>query len=277
MIIRKHNLSLVQQCRALKIHRTTIYREPKALSQAELTLMKEIDSLHMENPAWGSRKVRHRLMKMGYSIGRRHCTTLRGRMGIHCIYRKPRTTILHIGHKIYPYLLRNLAITEPNQVWAMDITYIPMAKGFLYLAGVMDIYSRKILSSVISNTLDASFCVEAYNEALRLHGAPGITNTDQGSQFTSDAFVAAVTESGAKLSMDGKGAWTDNIFIERFWRSLKYEEVYLKAYDSVADAKRSIRRYIENYNSIRPHASLGGNTPNEIHEQRTTAPLLMAS
>ena len=159
----------------------------------------------------------------------------------------------------------------------MDITYIPMAKGFLYLAGVMDIYSRKILSSVISNTLDASFCVEAYNEALRLHGAPGITNTDQGSQFTSDAFVAAVTESGAKLSMDGKGAWTDNIFIERFWRSLKYEEVYLKAYDSVADAKRSIRSYIENYNSIRPHASLGGNTPNEIHEQRTKAPLLMAS
>ena len=277
MINRKHDLPLVHQCKALKIHRTTIYREPKAVSQAKLTLMKEIDSLHMENPGWGSRKVRHRLIKMGYSIWQRHCATLRGRMGIHCIYRKPRTTIRHIGHKIYPYLLRNLAITEPNQVWAMDITYIPMAKGFLYLAGVMDIYSRKILSSVISNTLDASFCVEAYNEALRLHGAPGITNTDQGSQFTSDAFVAAVTESGAKLSMDGKGAWTDNIFIERFWRSLKYEEVYLKAYDSVADAKRSIRRYIENYNSIRPHASLGGNTPNEIHEQRTTAPLLMAS
>jgi putative transposase len=159
----------------------------------------------------------------------------------------------------------------------MDITYIPMAKGFVYLTCVMDIYSRKILSSVISNTLDASFCVEAYVEAVRLHGAPAILNTDQGSQFTSDAFVAAVATSGAQLSMDGKGAWTDNIFIERFWRSLKYEEVYLKAYDSVADAKRCIRRYIENYNTIRPHASLGGNTPNEIHEQRTTAPLLMAS
>ena len=165
--------------------------------------MKVIDSIDMESPEWGCRKVRDRLIKLGYSIGRRHCTSLIRRMGIHCIYRKPRTTIRHIGHKIYPYLLRNLAITEPNQVWAMDITYIPMAKGFLYLACVMDIYSRKILSSIISNTLDASFCVEAYKNAVWLHGAPNIINTDQGSQFTSDAFVAAVTESGAKLSMDG--------------------------------------------------------------------------
>ena len=152
-------------------------------------------------------------------------------MGIHCIYRKPGTTIPHIGHKIYPYLLRHLEIVKPNQVWAMDITYIPMVKVFVYLPCVMDIYSRKILSSVKSNTLDAGFCVEAYEEAVSLYGSPEIINTDQGSQFASDAFVAAVAASGARLSMDGKGAWTDNIFIERFWRSLKYEEVYLRAYD----------------------------------------------
>ena len=188
-------------------------------------------------------------------------------MGIHCIYRKPRTTIRHTGHKVYPYLLRNLSITEPNQV----------AKSFLYLAGVMDIYSRKILSSVISNTLDASFCVEACNVPLRLHGALGITNTDQGSQFTSDAFVAAVMESRARLSMDGKRAWTDNIIIERFWRSLKYEEVYLRAYDTVADAKRWIDRYIERYNTIRPRASLGGKTPDNIHRTKQADQLLKAS
>ena len=276
MTNRKHNLPLVQQCKALKAHRTTINREPKPLSQAELTLMKVIESIHMESPEWGCRKVRDRLIKLGYSIGRR-CTTLIRRMAIYCIYRKPGTTIWHVGHKIYPYLLRSLAITEPNQVSAMDITYIPMAKGFLYLACVMDIYSRKILSSIISNPLDASFCVEAYNEARRLHGVPDIINTDQGSQFMSDAVVAAVTESGAKLSKDGKRAWTDNIVTERFWRSLKYEDVYLRAYESVPEAKRSIHRYIDKDNTIQPHSSLGGNTPNEIHEQRPTAPLLMAS
>jgi putative transposase len=170
-----------------------------------------------------------------------------------------------------------LEIVKPNQVWAMDITYIPMAKGFVYLTCVMDIYSRKILSSVISNTLDASFCVDAYTEAVRLYGAPEIINTDQGSQFTSDAFVAAVATSGARLSMDGKGAWTDNIFIERFWRSLKYEEVYLRAYDTVADAKRWIYRYIDRYNTIRPHASLGGKTPEKIHSLAPAEGLLKAS
>ena len=170
-----------------------------------------------------------------------------------------------------------MEIVKPNQVWAMDITYIPMAKGFVYLTCVMDIYSRKILSSVISNTLDASFCVEAYEEAVSLYGSPEIINTDQGSQFTSVAFVAAVATSGAKLSMDGKGAWTDNIFIERFWRSLKYEEVYLRAYDTVADAKRWIYRYIERYNTIRPHASLGGKTPDKIHAIAPAEGLLKAS
>ena len=277
MTNRQHNLPLVQQCKALAIHRTTIYRESKPVKQRQLDLMKLIDRIHMDDPAWGCRKVREYLIELGHPIGRRHCTTLFRKLGIHCIYRKPRTTIPHIGHKIYPYLLRHLEIVKPNQVWAMDITYIPMAKGFVYLTCVMDIYSRKILSSVISNTLDASFCVEAYVEAVRLHGAPGILNTDQGSQFTSDAFVAAVATSGARLSMDGKGAWTDNIFIERFWRSLKYEEVYLRAYDTVADAKRWIYRYIERYNTIRPHASLGGKTPDKIHAIASAEGLLKAS
>ena len=277
MTNRKHNLPLLQQCKALAIHRTTIYRESKPVKQRQLDLMKLIDRIHMDDPAWGCRKVREYLIELGHPIGRRHCTTLFRKLGIHCIYRKPRTTIPHIGHKIYPYLLRHLEIVKPNQVWAMDITYIPMAKGFVYLTCVMDIYSRKILSSVISNTLDASFCVEAYVEAVRLHGAPDILNTDQGSQFTSDAFVAAVATSGARLSMDGKGAWTDNIFIERFWRSLKYEEVYLRAYDTVADAKRWIYRYIERYNTIRPHSSLGGKTPDKIHAIASAEGLLKAS
>ncbi len=277
MINRKHDLPLVQQCNALMIHRMTIYREPKPVNQDQLDLMKLIDRIHMDDPAWGCRKVREYLIELGHPIGRRHCTTLFRKLGIHCIYRKPRTTIPHIGHKIYPYLLRHLEIVKPNLVWATDITYIPMAKGFVYLTCVMDVYSRKILSSVISNTLDASFCVDAYIEAVRLCGAPEIINTDQGSQFTSDAFVAAVAASGARLSMDGKGAWTDNIFIERFWRSLKYEEVYLRAYDTVADAKRWFYRYIERYNTIRPHASLGGKTPDKIHAIAPVEGLLKAS
>ena len=277
MINRKHDLALVQQCKALAIHRTTIYRESKPVNQRQLDLMKLIDRIHMDDPAWGCRTVREYLIELGHPIGRRHCTTLFRKLGIHCIYRKPRTTIPHIGHKIYPYLLRHLEIVKPNQVWAMDITYIPMAKGFVYLTCVIDIYSRKILSSVISNTLNASFCVDAYIEAVRLYGTPEIINTDQGSQFTSDAFVAAVATSGARLSMDGKGAWTHNIFIERFWRSLKYEEVYLRAYDTVTDAKRWIYRYIERYNTIRPHSSLGGKTPDKIHAIAPAEGLLKAS
>ena len=274
MINGKHYLPLVQQCKTLKLHRRTIHSEPKAVNQDQLDLINLIDKVQLVEPAWGVRKVRQYLVVSSLHFGRRHCTTLFRKLGIHCIYRKPRTTI---GHEIYPYLIRHLEIAKPNQVWATDIPYIPMAKGFVYLACVMDIYSRKILSSVISNTLDASFCVEAYTEAVRLYGAPEIINTDQGSQFTSDAFVAAVAASGARLSMDGKGAWTDNIFIERFWRSLKYEEVYLRAYDTVADAKRFINRYINKYNTIRPHASLGGKTPDNIHAITPAEELLKAS
>jgi putative transposase len=205
MTNRKHQLLLMQQCKALAIHRTTIYRESKPVKQRQLDLMKLIDRIHMDDPAWGCRKVREYLIELGQPIGRRHCTTLFRKLCIHCIYRKPRTTIPHIGHKIYPYLLRHLEFVKPNQVWAMDITYIPMAKGFVYLTCVMDIYSRKILTSVISNTLDAGFCVEAYEEAVSLYGSPESINTDQGSQFTSDAFVAAVATSGTRFSMDGKG------------------------------------------------------------------------
>jgi putative transposase len=179
MINRKHDLALVQQCKALKVHRTTICGVPIPVNQDQLDLMKLSDRIHMESPEWGFRQVRERLIALGHPIGRRHCNTIFSKLGIQCIYRKPRTTIRHIGHKIYPCLLRHLEIVKPNQVWAIDITYIPMAKGFVYMTCVMDIYSRKILSSVISNTLVASFCVEAYVEAVRIHGAPGIINTDR--------------------------------------------------------------------------------------------------
>ena len=206
--------------------------------------MRRLDRLHLEFPFAGSRMLRGLLAAEGCKIGRRHVKTLMRRMGIEALYRRPRTTKPEPGHKIYPYLLRGVEITRPNQVWAMDITYIPMARGFVYLAVVLDWFSRRVLSWRVSITMEAAFCVETLEDALARHGKPEIFNTDQGSQFTGTAFTGVLTNNGIAISMDGKGAWRDNVFVERLWRSVKYEEVYLRAYDSVSDARASIGRYI---------------------------------
>jgi putative transposase len=211
----------------------------------------------------------------GCKIGRRHVKTLMQRMGIEALYRRPRTTKPEPGHKIHPYLLRGVEITRPNQVWAMDITYIPMARGFVYLAVVLDWFSRRVLSWRLSITMEAAFCVETLEDALGRHGKPDIFNTDQGSQFTGSAFTGVLADNGIAISMDGKGAWRDNVFVERLWRSVKYEEVYLRAYDSVSEARTSLGRYLDFYNGRRPHSSLDGTTPDQAYF--TPLPLRLAA
>jgi putative transposase len=243
MIDRAHDLPITKQAAALNISRGSIYYLPRPVSAVDLALMRRIDELHLEFPFAGSRLLRDLLAGEGRKIGRRHVTTLMKRMGIEALYRRPRTTKPEPGHKIYPYLLRGVAITRPNQVWAMDITYIPMARGFVYLAVVLDWFSRRVLSWRVSITMEAAFCVEALQEALAKHGKPETFNTDQGSQFTGAAFTGVLIKNGIAISMDGRGAWRDNVFVERLWRSVKYEEVYLKAYDSVSEARASIGRY----------------------------------
>ena len=229
----------------------------------------------MKHPFAGSRMLRDLLAAEGCKIGRRHVKTLMQRMGIEALYRRPRTTKPEPGHKIYPYLLRGMAITRPNQVWAMDITYIPMARGFVYLAVVLDWFSRRVLSWRLSITMEAAFCVETLEDALARHGKPEIFNTDQGSQFTGAAFTGVLIKNGIAISMDGKGAWRDNVFVERLWRSVKYEEVYLRAYDSVSEARASIGRYLDFYNGRRPHSSLDGMTPDQAYF--TPLPLRLAA
>jgi putative transposase len=219
--------------------------------------------------------LRGLLAAEGCKIGRRHVKTLMQRMGLEALYRRPRTTKPEPGHKIYPYLLRGIEITRPNQVWAMDITYIPMARGFVYLAVVLDWFSRSVLSRRVSITMEAAFCIETLEEALAEHGKPEIFNTDQGSQFTGVAFTGVLANNDIAISMDGKGAWRDNVFVERLWRSVKYEEVYLRAYDSVSEARTSIRRYLDFYNRRRPHSSLDGTTPD--HAYFSLLPLRMAA
>src|SRR5205809_1669110 len=221
--------------------------------------------LHLEYPFAGSRMLRGLLALQGCKIGRRHVKTLMRRMGIEALYRRPRTTKPEPGHKIYPYLLRGMEITRPNQVWAMDITYIPMARGFVYLAVVLDWFSRRVLSWRLSITMEAAFCVETLEDALACHGKPDIFNTDQGSQFTGSAFTGVLANNDIAISMDGKGAWRDNVFVERLWRSVKYEEVYLWAYESVSEARASIGRYLNFYNDRRPHSSLDGMTPDQAY------------
>jgi putative transposase len=227
--------------------------------------MRRIDELHLEFPFAGARMLKGLLAAEGIKTGRRHVRTLMRRMGIEALYRRPRTTKPEPGHKIFPYLLRGLSISRPNQVWAMDITYIPMAKGFVYLAVVLDWFSRRVMSWRLSITMEAAFCVEALEEALAKHGKPEIVNTDQGSQFTGSAFTGVLASHGIAISMDGKGAWPDNVFTERLWRSVKYEEVYLRAYESVAEARASIGCYLDFYNSRRPHSSLDGMTPDRAY------------
>ena len=249
----------------LGISRGRVYYQPRPPSDVDLKLMHRIDKLHIELPFAGSRMLQGLLMQEGFKVGRLHIATLMKRMGITALYRKPNTSKLAPGHKIYPYLLRHLPVTRPNQVWAMDITYIPMARGFIYLAAVVDWFTRRVLAWRVSITLEADFCIEAVEEALTRHGAPEIFNTDQGSQFTSIEFTKVLADRKIKISMDGKGAWRDNVFVERLWRTIKYEEVYLRAYANVPEARASLARYIGFYNSRRPHSSLDGKTPDQAY------------
>ena len=265
MIDRAHDLPISKQVKALNISRGSVYYLPRPVPATDLAIMRRLDRLHLEFPFAGSRMLRGLLVAEGSKIGRRHVKTLMRQMGIEALYRRPRTTKPEPGHKIYPYLLRGMAITRPNQVWAMDITYIPMARGFVYLAVVLDWASRRVLSWRLSITMEAAFCVEALQDALARHGKPDIFNTDQGSQFTSAAFTEVLAGNGIAISMDGKGAWRDNVFVERLWRSVKYEEVYLRAYDSVSEARASIGRYLDFYNGRRPHSSLDGATPDRAY------------
>lgn len=265
MIDRTHELSIVRQAKVLGISRGSVYYLPHPTSEADLALMRRIDELHLDHPFAGSRMLQAMLKTEGHEVGRLHVATLMKKMGIEALYRRPRTTKPAPGHKVYPYLLRNLAVTRPNQVWAMDITYVPMVRGFIYLAAVIDWYSRRVLAWRLSITLTADFCIEALEEALARHGRPDMFNTDQGSQFTSVGFIAVLTAAEVAISMDGKGAWRDNIFVERLWRTIKYEEVYLRAYSSVTEARISIGRYLAFYNGRRPHSSLGGQTPDQAY------------
>jgi putative transposase len=261
MIDRSHDLPITRQAQVLSISRASVYYRPRAVSHADLAIMRRMDELHLEYPFAGSRMLRDLLTAEGFKIGRQHVTTLMKRMRMETLYRKPNTSKPAPGHKIYPYLLRNLAVTGPNHVWAMDITYIPMARGFVYLTAVVDWFSRRVLAWRLSITMEAGFCIEALQEALARHGRPDIFNTDQGSQFTSTDFTGILVRNGIAISMDGKGAWRDNVFIERVWRSVKYEEVYLRAYDTVSEARASIGRYFGFYNARRPHSSLDRQTP----------------
>ena len=261
MIMLEHELSITKQAKALRISRGSVYYLRRPVSATDLEIMRLLDRLHLDFPFAGSRMLQGLLAAEGCKVGRRHVKTLMKRMGIEALYRRPRTTKPEPGHRIYPYLLRGMKIVRPNQVWAMDITYIPMARGFVYLAVVLDWFSRRVLSWRVSITMEAAFCVETLEDALAHHGKPDIFNTDQGSQFTGTAFTGVLTDNGIAISMDGKGAWRDNVFVERLWRSVKYEEVYLRAYDSVSEARASIGRYLNFYNGRRPHSSLDGVIP----------------
>jgi putative transposase len=265
MIDREHALPISKQTKVLRISRGSVYYLPRPVSASDLEVMRRLDRLHLEHPFAGSRMLHGLLIAENYKIGRRHVKTLMRRMGIEALYRRPRTTKPAPGHKIYPYLLRAMEITQPNQVWAMDITYIPMARGFVYLAVVLDWFSRRVLAWRLSITMEAAFCVETLEDALARHGKPAIFNTDQGSQFTGAVFTSVLIKNGIAISMDGKGAWRDNVFVERLWRSVKYEEVYLRAYDSVSEARNSIGRYLDFYNGRRPHSSLDGTTPDQAY------------
>jgi len=268
MIDRSHALPIAKQAKALGISRGSVYYLPRPVSATDLGIMRRMDELHLDFPFAGSRMLRDLLNTDGVEIGRLHVATLMKRMGLEAIYRKPNTSKPAPGHKIYPYLLRNTKVVRPDHVWAMDITYIPMARGFVYLAAVVDWFSRRVLSHRVSITMEADFCVEALEEALAKHGRPEIFNTDQGSQFTSAAFTDVLLDAGIAISMDGKGSWRDNVFVERLWRSVKYEEVYLKAYKTVAEARASIAGYLRFYNSRRPHSSLDRLTPDRAYFNR---------
>jgi len=265
MIDRDHKLPISQQAKVLGISRGSVYYRPRPISDLDQALMNRIDRLHTEFPFAGARMLKGLLRQEGHEVGRKHVATLMKRLGIEALYRKPRTTQRHPGHKVHPYLLRHLEVTRPNQVWAMDLTYIPMAKGFVYLTAVVDWYSRRVLAWRISTTMEVHACLDALEEALDRHGKPDIMNTDQGSQFTSQAFTGLLKEKGIRISMDGKGAWRDNVFVERLWRSVKYENIYLHAYENPAAVKAGLKSYFAFYNSRRPHSGIGNQTPNQAY------------
>jgi len=271
MIDRTSKLSIKRQCALLGLPRSTAYYQSTEVSEAGQTLMRLIDELHLQYPFAGSRMLRDLLKQAGYKIGRRHVRTLMRKMGIDALYRKPNTSRRREGNQVYPYLLRDLPIVRPNQVWACDITYVPMRRGFAFLIAVLDWYSRRVLSWRLSNTLTTDFCVEAVEEAVHLYGRPDIFNTDQGSQFTSTDFTGLLEANGIRISMDGKGCWRDNVLVERLWRTIKYEHVYLHAYGSMDDAKTHLKEYLEFYNSVRPHRSLDGRTPDAVYYEEAGA------
>ena len=265
MIDKADKLPLVRQCELLNLSRSSVYYLPQPISESNLALMRRIDELHLEHPFAGARMLRDFLRQEGIRIGRRHVSTLMNKMGIEALYRRPNTSRKQPQNPVFPYLLRGVDIAAPNHVWAMDITYIPMRKGFIYLAAVLDWSTRRVLSWRLSNSLSTDFCIEAVEEAVQRYGKPEIFNTDQGSQFTSQEFVGLIQGHGIRLSMDGKGRWVDNVFVERLWKSVKYEEVYLHAYDSVSQAQQGLQRYFKFYNERRPHSSLDGKTPDAVY------------
>jgi len=265
MIAPEHPLPTARQCRLLELPRSTFYYRRKPLKERDLEMMRHIDEIHLAWPFYGSRRIMHELRGRGYRVGRGHVSKLMQLAGIRTIYHRPRTTIPDAKHKVYPYLLKGLDITQANHVWAADICYLPMARGYAYLVAIMDWASRKVLSWRLSNTMDASFCVEALEEATSRYGCPEIFNTDQGSQFTSDDFTDVLKDHDIRISMDGRGRWADNVFVERLWRSVKYEDVYLKAYESLSEARAGLADYFDFYNQKRRHQGLDYRTPDEVY------------
>jgi putative transposase len=270
MTDRTHQLPVNRQADLFSVSRGSVYCLPKPMGDADLKLMRRIDELHLEHPFAGSRMLCGLLLHEGGHVGRKHVATLMRKMAIEALYRRPNTSRKHPRHPIYPYLLRHLVVTQPNQVWGMDITYIPMRKGFLYLAAVIDWYSRKVLAHRVSITMETAFCIETAEEDIQRYGTPDIFNTDQGSQFTSESFTGLLKQHG--ICMDGQGAWRDNVFVERLWKSVKYEEVYPKAYNTVSEARTSIGKYFEFYNCRRPHSSLDRMTPEQFYFNQRSQP-----
>ena len=264
MTIREHSLPLTRQCRILNLSRSGIYYSPVSVSDKDRELMRLIDEIHLEEPFLGTRGIRNELWSKGHKVGRSHVRTLMQKMGVEALYQKPRLSKPHPGHTIYPYLLKGVTITEANKAWASDITYIPMARGFCYLVAIMDLASRKVLSWRLSNTLDTSFCIEALEEAIERYGTPELFNTDQGSQFTSDDFTGILKNHHINISMDGRGRWIDNVFIERLWKSVKYQDVYLKAYGSIGELREGLTTWFERYDRRR-HQGLDNRTPDEVY------------
>ncbi len=259
------NLSIARQCWLLNVNRSSYYYRPKPIKAEDLELMRLIDEQYLKTPTWGSRSMRNHLRRLGYKINRKRVQRLMRLMGLEAIYPKPKTSRPHPEHKVYPYLLRNLTIDRPNQVWTTDITYVPMARGFMYLVAVMDWHSRKVLSWRVSNTMEADFCVAAVDEAIERFGAPEIFNTDQGAQFTSDVFTSLLKEHDVDISMDGRGRVQDNIFIERLWWTLKYHYLYLRSFDNGSELRKGLREWFSFYNTERSHQTLDNMTPDEVY------------